>query len=288
MRSTTRAAVVQAGCRLGDHAANLAALGQHQDEAARSGTDLVVLPEAFLTGYVADSAEEARELGLPRDDERLLEVGEHAVDVGVATCVGFLERAGAELYNTVGLWDRDGRAYFYRKRHLPHLGADRFATPGDGPAPTVVRTTVGRVGFAICYELRFPEVIRALALAGAEMVLLPTAWPAAGRLLATHFTRVRAAENFVHVLAANRPDEECGVGFIGTSSITDPLGSRLAVAGATATTITSDLDLRLAHCKALADPAIDFEVRPWDDGRPSDYAILTSTAPTVPTVSNQE
>ena len=71
----------------------------------------------------------------------------------------------------------EGLVGSYRKSHLPFLGVDRFVAPGD--ELPVFDTPIGRIGLEICYDLRFPEVTPTLALAGAEIVCLPTNWPMA-------------------------------------------------------------------------------------------------------------
>jgi predicted amidohydrolase len=135
---------------------------------------------------------------------------------------------------------------------------------------------VGRIGIAICYEIRFPEVIRTLALAGAELVVLPTAWPTQSSVLAEHFTRVRAAENFVYLLAANRPDVERGVQFLGRSSITGPMGERLTEAGPGAELIVAAVDPSRTHDKRIVVEEGVFEVSPWSDRRPALYKSIST------------
>ena len=74
----------------------------------------------------------------------------------------------------------DGLIGSYRKTHLPFLGVDRFVIPGD--ELQVFDTALGRIGLIICYDLRFPEVTRTLALQGADLVALPTNFPMAAKL----------------------------------------------------------------------------------------------------------
>ncbi|MCQ4633613.1 carbon-nitrogen hydrolase family protein [Shinella sp. CPCC 100929] len=91
--------------------------------------------------------------------------------------VGFLERVGPKLDNVAAIIGPRGVTGIHRKRHLPFLGADRFVV-------SIFETAVGKVGVAICYEIRFPEVSRTLALAGADFIALPTNWPVQSVLLA--------------------------------------------------------------------------------------------------------
>ncbi|MEU8310503.1 carbon-nitrogen hydrolase family protein [Actinomadura sp. NPDC048955] len=156
----------------------------------------------------------------------------------------------------------------------PHLGADRFVQPSSDRSTPVFDTSVGRIGLAICYEIRFPEVIRCLALAGAQIVLLPTNWPEEGRILADHFTRVRAAENFVHLLASNRPDWERGTRFIGASSITGPYGTPVRRADSEEAVLLADITPSQALEKSIVVEPGEFEIHPWRDRRPLDYRPL--------------
>ncbi|WP_438811922.1 carbon-nitrogen hydrolase family protein, partial [Pseudomonas syringae] len=72
-------------------------------------------------------------------------------------------------------------------------------------------TEIGRIGLAISYEIRFPEVVRTLALEGADIVVLPAAWPEQARMLPDIFSTVRAAENMVYFVAPNRNDMDEGM-----------------------------------------------------------------------------
>ena len=95
--------------------------------------------------------------------------------LGHPRVTGLLERDGDTLYNAAILVGPDGLIGSYRKTHLPFLGVDRFVMPGD--ELKVFDTPLGRIGLIICYDLRFPEVTRTLALAGADIVALPTELP---------------------------------------------------------------------------------------------------------------
>ncbi len=97
---------------------------------------------------------------------------------GPYVVVGLLERTAdpAIVYNSAALIGPDGLVGIYRKAHLPLLGVDRFTTPGD-TGFLVWDTEIGRVGIIICYDLRFPEAMRTLALSGADIIALPTTGP---------------------------------------------------------------------------------------------------------------
>ena len=195
--------------------------------------------------------------------------GTHDVEV----IVGFLEESGDKLYNSAAVIGAAGVIGIHRKKHLPFLGADRFV---DEPASTelsLFETRVGKVGIAICYEIRFPEIMRSLALAGADFIALPTNWPVQSALLAEQFTRVRAAENFIYLLVANRADAEGDATFLGQSQIVDPLGAVIGNSGRTEGVLVASVDVERARNKTITIKAGEFELSPWKDRRPDSYRI---------------
>jgi len=142
---------------------------------------------------------------------------------------GMIELDGDDIFNTAVLVGPHGIVGSYRKVHLPWLGVDRFTTPGDRPFRVFDAGGV-RVGLLICYDAGFPEAARALALSGADIVVLPTNWPPGAEQLAEHTINTRAMENSIYFLAANRVGIERGFDFIGMSRICDPVGKTMASA----------------------------------------------------------
>src|SRR5205814_1216827 len=135
-------------------------------------------------------------------------------ELGVWAVVGLLESDGVKLFNAAALVGPTGFVAGYRKVHLPFVGADRFTTPGD--RPFAVHDLGGlRVGMTICYDGSFPEAGRVLALAGADLIVLPTNWPTQGERSARLLTPARALENRVYFAAVDRVGEERGYRFIG-------------------------------------------------------------------------
>ena len=127
-------------------------------------------------------------------------------------CVfGLLERDGARLFNACVLAGPDGLVGGYRKVHLPYLGIDMFADPGD--RPFAVHDAGGlKIGMHICYDGAFPETARVLTLLGADLLVLPTNWPTHSECAAEHMIPTRAMENTVYVMSVNRVGEESGFG----------------------------------------------------------------------------
>jgi predicted amidohydrolase len=265
--------VAQIGSTRADPESNVALICSLIEQASENACSLVVFPECCLTGYVYSSRAEVEAASLSADAPQIQKVREAAERHGVHVIVGFFEKEASRLYNTALLLGPEGWIGRYRKRHLPYLGGDRFVDRPEDVEPAVFDTPVGRIGVAICYEIRFPEVVRTLVLAGAELVALPTNWPSASTILAEHFTRVRAAENFVYFLAANRNDIEDGTQFLGASQIVDPIGDIVAHAGSDTGLFYAEADLSRTRDKRIVFASGEFEISPFADRRPDSYRL---------------
>lgn len=271
---TVKVAVAQMDPKLGQNATNLARILALFREAARQGARLVVFPECAVSGYgFADlAAGYAAAETIPGPATGALaavcrETGAYAV-------VGLLERCGdANVYNSAALVGPGGVVGVYRKAHLPLLGVDRFTTPGDSGF-RVWETAIGRVGMVICYDLRFPEATRVLALDGADIVALPTNWPDGSQNAPQLVTRTRALENRVFLLACNRCGEESGFWFFGHSQITDPGGDVLAEAGDGEELCYAEIEPAQARQKRIVLRSGTFELDTVGDRRPDLYGAL--------------
>ena len=208
---------------------------------AQRGADLVVLPELWPQGgFAYDGWEDAAQ---PLDGPVVTDLRAAARDVATTVHMGSLVERDetGRLFNTSVLIGANGEVLTaYQKIHLFGFGAGepKLMTPGDD---VVVHDGLG---LATCYDLRFPEMFRALLDAGAEVVLVPAAWPAKRvhhwRLLA----QARAVENQSYVAACNTAGTHAGVPMGGGSVVVDPWGEVLAEAGATdEEVLVVDLDL---------------------------------------------
>ncbi|MFE0179095.1 carbon-nitrogen hydrolase family protein [Streptomyces sp. NPDC059002] len=273
MDSSRSVAVAQIGCVPGDIDANLRRITETAEAAASAGVELIVFPECCLTGYLFDSRGEAEAVAVAADGPELATVAELSARLNLHLVVGALEKDGGGLYNSAFVIGPQGHAGVHRKAHLPPLGADLFVDEPPASGVSVFDTPLGRLGVMICYETRFPEVARTLALSGADIIALPTIWPVQSRILAEHFARVRAAENLVYLLVANRPDSEKATDFLGFSQIVAPNGEVLAVQQARCEEVlTARIDLDRFRGKRLVfdDGA---SIAPLEDRRPSTYAL---------------
>ena len=259
---------------LGDVAGNLARCIERLGAAASAGCRLVVFPECALSGYMFADAAAAGRCAEPVPGPSTDAIARACADAGVHGVLGVLERAGDRLHNTAVLVGPGGLIGRYRKSHIACIGADCFTVPGAEPY-VAYDTAIGRIGLQVCYDWRFPEITRVLALQGAEIIAHPTNSPAPARDLADFITRARAAENAVFFLTANRCGREGGTEFFGWSQIVDPLGRRLAEAGADETTIVAELDLELARTKTKA-PGAGYQVSLFGDRRPELYGPIAA------------
>jgi predicted amidohydrolase len=158
---------------------------------------------------------------------------------------------GDRLANAASVLGRGGVIAHYRKAHLPYLGVDRWVEPGCDPF--AVHEVGGlRVGLLICYDASFPEAARLLALAGADLVLLPTNWPEEAVAKADWLPNTRAYENVIYFAAVNRVGEERGYRFHGRSRICGPAGETLAQGPDDAGAILlADIDPRRSRQKKI-------------------------------------
>ena len=269
-----RVAVAQLPTRLGDIDANVATAVAAIETAGSRGDDLVVFPECALSGYLFTSRAEVESAALALGSARLARVVEACARASVHAVVGFLELDQGVVYNSAATIGPGGILGNYRKQHLPFLGADRFLEPGNGEAG-VVRTPVGNVGVMICFDLRFPECARTMALQGADIIAMPTNWPGNATFLANHMTRVRAVENLVYLAVADRADEEAGTAFLGRSQIVSPTGEVLVDAGTAEGVFSADVDLTLARTKTLVMVPGEYEIAVFDERKPALYQALT-------------
>lgn len=262
------------GFELGDVAGNLERCVRVLGLAAQAGVELTVFPECALSGYVFDDVASALSASVRLDGPEFEAISEACASAGQYAVVGFLEQQDTAVYNSAALVGPNGIVGCYRKCHLPCLGVDRFVERGDGARPAVFETPLGRIGIAICYDIRFPETARLLALAGAELIVQPSNWPPEAVMLADHFVRVRANENRVFVALANRCDVEAGVDFIGRSQIVGPAGDVRAAAEREETLLVANVDLAEARDKRIVNEPGVYEVSLFEDRRPDLYGSL--------------
>ena len=258
-----RAAVLQ--LRAGtDKADNLARLSALVRRAAVAGAELVVAPEAAMHDFGPPDLALAP-IAEPLDGPFVSGLAAVAADAGATVLAGMFETVpgdAARAFNTVVAVGPAGLVGAYRKAHLfDALGwveSDRLVA---GPAePLVLDVGPVRLGVMTCYDLRFPELARALCDEGATAIAVPAAW-VAGPLKEDQWltlVRARAIESTAYVVAAGQP----GPGYCGCSVVVDPLG--VVVAGVPDGEGMAVADLDPAHVTAVRRRIPSLQHRRWD------------------------
>jgi predicted amidohydrolase len=253
---SVRVAACQLGPRIGETAANRAAARDAIDIAAGQGAHVVVLPELVSSGYVFADAAEARSLAEPADGPTVRQWQQLAARHDLVIVGGFCELGeSGQVLNSAAIVDGSGTRAVYRKAHLWDAEPDVF-TPGDADPP-VVSTAYGRIGVMVCYDAEFPEWVRKPALAGADLLALPTNWPAeptpdGERPMVVLNVQAAASANRIFIAAADRCGTERGVPWVGGTTIAGVDGYPLAgpVCADEPAVLVADCDLRLARSKA--------------------------------------
>ena len=203
-------------------------------QAFGDGANLIVLPEMIVPGYCLDAAGLA-DIAEPIDGPSVVAWTELAAQHNGYVAGGFCERNCEALYNTAVLVGPNGLLLHYRKLHLFDREKEIFQ-PGDRGLP-IVETTIGTIGICVCYDLRFVEVVRALALRGAEIIAVPTAWVTGfdkrswdtdGYCPQARGAVVQANLNQVTIACASQAGSNGDIEFLGSSLIVDPYGKPVA------------------------------------------------------------
>ncbi|MFE4860990.1 carbon-nitrogen hydrolase family protein [Streptomyces sp. NPDC056670] len=260
-----RTALLQSSGRLSDVAANLTALDEAAGRAAATGAGLIVCPELFLTGYAI--GDDVAKLAEAADGPSARAIADIALRHGLAVVYGYPERDGDAVYNAAQLIGPDGtRLANYRKTHLFGRFEQEAFTPGEQP---VVQAELNglRVGMMICYDVEFPENVRAHALAGTDLLLVPTAQMHPFQFVAESLVPVRAFENQLYVAYVNRTGPEGEFEFVGLSCLAGPDGAARARAGRGTELVVGDVDPEFLAASRANNPYLR-------DRRPGLYASL--------------
>ncbi|MFG2432254.1 carbon-nitrogen hydrolase family protein [Streptomyces sp. NPDC048590] len=247
-----RTALLQSSGRPGAVAENLAALDAAAARAAEAGARLLVSPELFLTGYAI--GDDVPTLAEPADGPGAREVAAIAVRHGLAVLYGYPERDGDRIHNSAQLIGPDGIPLAnYRKTHLFGAFEEKWFTPGDVPVVQAELDGI-RIGLLICYDVEFPENVRAHALAGTELLLVPTALMHPFTFVAEAVVPVRAFESQLYVAYANRAGEEGEFDFTGLSCLAGPDGTARVRAGRGDELLVGEVDPGLLSASRAVNP----------------------------------
>ncbi|OIK08281.1 carbon-nitrogen hydrolase family protein [Streptomyces monashensis] len=260
-----RTALLQSSGRPGSTVENLKVLDAAAGRAAAAGAALLAAPEMFLTGYAI--GDDIGRLAEPADGDSADAIAETATRHGIAIAYGYPERDGGCVHNSAQLISADGiRLANYRKTHLFGCFERDHFTPGDQP---VVQAELNglTVGLMICYDVEFPENVRAHALAGTDLLVVPTAQMHPFQFVAESLVPVRAWENQMYVAYVNRVGREEEFEFVGLSVLAGPDGVARTRAGRGEELVFADADPAFLAASREANPYLE-------DRRPGLYGSL--------------
>ena len=260
---------IQMNVRAGSPDENFSRAEQLIKKAVKRSPDVILLPELWNTGFAPGKIDPS----LADEDGARTKAfcGKLAKEHGVNIVAGsVLSRKNGALYNTANVFDRTGACIaVYDKTHLfspsgvgeAYLAGDRLVTfPLDGVT----------CGIMICYDLRFAELVRILALSGAKVLFIPAQWRKVASEQMLTLLRARAIENQQFAVLCNGCGTAYGAEFGGNSAIVDPLGKVLAKAGHREKIITAEIDFS-------AQEKIRQELPVFLDRRPELYGAISQT-----------
>ena len=225
------AGFLQFDVQFGNIEANLDKVEKGLEQLAPQAPAMIVMPEMWATGF--DYSNLPALAGQTPEVLATLAKLADRYDIFLAGSLPEQDINKNTLFNTLFITGPDGVIGSYRKQRMfPLIDEDQHLTPGDNPAP--INTPLGRIAGLVCYDLRFPELLRTQTVRGAKMVLVSAQWPL---VRIDHWRTLliaRAIENQIFVVAANRSGADSvggGIVYGGHSLIVAPDGEILHEAG---------------------------------------------------------
>ncbi|CAM4402396.1 putative amidohydrolase [Paenibacillus endophyticus] len=264
MSQQLRIALLQMNIEAGNPEVNFTKLAAMLEEAVSQPVkpDVIMFPEMWNTGYalteiktIADK-DGARTKAFLSDFSKKHQV--HIIGGSIA------ELKGENVYNTMYAFDRNGEQIAdYSKIHLFRLmDEEKYLAAGEKPGRLELEGS--GAGMMICYDIRFPELARKLALEGAKLLFVPAEWPHPRLHHWKTLLTARAIENQMFVVACNRMGTSGDTQFFGHSLILDPWGETVAEAGEEETILYADIDLTLVD-------SVRSKIPVFEDRRPNIY-----------------
>lgn len=241
-----RVSCLQMNVEMGKPNENFAHAKQLICDAVKEKTDVLVLPETWNTGFFPKG--NLAEISCNNGIEVKEQIGSLAQKYGVNIVAGSVSnKKENRVYNTAFVFDRKGECVAeYDKTHLfTPMGEDRYYTAGDRLCCFELDGV--RCGIIICYDLRFPEFIRTLALSNIDMLFIVSQWPKSRTFHLRTLATARAIENQVFVVCSNSCGRALDTVFGGNSAIINPLGETLSLAGETEEIISAECDVNILN-----------------------------------------
>ena len=233
---------IQMNMELGNPDKNFSHAAELIARAAKQAPDVILLPETWNTGFYPDQG--LNDMAQGATQRVKAEIGglakKHSVNIIAGSISDFHDE---KLYNTSLVFDRQGSCIAsYNKTHLfSPMGENRHYSPGNSLC--TFEPDGVKCGLVICYDIRFPELIRSLALKGMEVLFTVSQWPDI-RIPHLHtLAAARAIENQAYVVCCNSCGKAGATQFGGKSIIINPLGETIAAAGKSEEILTAELDL---------------------------------------------
>lgn len=276
MSDYIKIAAIQTNPKILQKEDNLRRCLEHIQVAAGEGAKLLIFPECSLTGYCYKSLDEGLSVAESIPGPSTKEISSLCGEFKVHSIVGLLEKSGKKLFNSLAFIGPRRIIGSYRKIHLPFLGIDRFVDRGDLPL-SVYETEIGRIGLNICFDVRFQETARTMALLGTERIVLATNSPVGAESNPDFVVNTRAYENRVNYIAVDRVGRERGVNFIGRSKIIDYSGKTISEASSDKEEIIyADIDMESTRNKHVVMIPGEYELSLFKERRPEFYGVITN------------
>ncbi|MHA6483947.1 carbon-nitrogen family hydrolase [Paenibacillus sp. strain BS8-2] len=245
MATKLRLALLQMYIEAGDPERNFGKLRELMEKTMEDPNkpDVLLFPEMWNTGYALEEIEGLADVEGARTVEMLSAFSKkHGVYIVGGSIA---EKRENGVYNTMLAFDREGnRIGDYSKIHLFRLMAEeKHLQAGDKPGSLTIEDA--EAGMMICYDIRFPELARKLALGGAKLLFVAAEWPNPRLHHWRTLLTARAIENQMYVIACNRMGQSGETSFFGHSIVIDPWGEIIAEAGEDEMVLFADIDLSL-------------------------------------------
>lgn len=264
MSNKLRLALLQMHIEAGNPEANFSKLASMLEEAVsqEQKPDVIMFPEMWNTGYALTEIQTIADRDGARTKAFLSAFSKkHSVHIIGGSIA---ELKSDKVLNTIYVFDREGNAVAdYSKIHLFRLmDEEKYLAAGDKPGRLEIEGA--QAGMMICYDIRFPELARKLALEGAKLLFVPAEWPYPRLHHWRTLLTARAIENQMFVIACNRIGTSGSTEFFGHSIVLDPWGETIAEAGEEETIIYAEIDLSLVD-------GVRSKIPVFEDRRPAIY-----------------